>query len=86
MKINGACANKIKDDFRRANLGTSDLELLYDNNTDVEVLREKPSVIVEYPKENEFPPYWKKFAELCQKTGWEKNLGNLFSKFIYNIF
>ena len=59
------------------NLGDTDLEILYDANTQVTQLF-VPDEIEEYPSNaGRFPPHWKPFAELCRVNSWEKNLGIL---------
>ena len=66
---------KTKEDFASYNLGDSDLELLYDGNTQVKLVRE-PTELIEYPDDdNRFPPYWKYFNNICMTTDWEKHLG-----------
>jgi len=57
------------------NYGDSDLEILYDSNTKIEVLY-TPDHIEEYPVgRDRFPPFWKPFKDVCRLNSWEKNLG-----------
>lgn len=68
---------KVNPSFAAYNLGDSDLELIYEHNSEVVAdFKNAEDHIEEYPDETRFPPYCCPFSDICKQKALEKNLGN----------
>ena len=74
VSIEDARISKVNPKYAEHNLGDSDLELVYNDNTVIKVEHQE-SEIIEYPEDTRFPPHWKNFSDICREKFWEKNLG-----------